>query len=59
MRGGRAFYPLPGRDAGANTAPAKGGNPTRDHPAQALMANADRLLATPPQIDKVDLLAAK
>jgi quinol monooxygenase YgiN len=27
--------------------------------AQALMANADRLLATPPQIDKVDLLAAK
>jgi len=27
--------------------------------AQALMANADRLLAVPPQIDKVDVLAAK
>jgi quinol monooxygenase YgiN len=27
--------------------------------AQALMDNADRLLARPPRIDKVDLLAAK
>lgn len=27
--------------------------------AKALMANADRLLAKPPQIEKVDLLAAK
>ncbi|MFS8064644.1 MAG: putative quinol monooxygenase [Luteimonas sp.] len=27
--------------------------------AKALMANADRLLAVPPQIDKIDLLASK
>ena len=39
--GGRAFYPLPRRDAGANTVPAKGGNPKQI--TQALLGHADRL----------------